>query len=128
MDTFDFSYHRVSHTYPQNSNQIGFGGGYVWASQPDAPPQRTFTLKLPGFKWYVNNDGTPDKTTNAAINNAGVLDDFYKAHQLYATFVYPHPYFGNINVKFKSPLQFPDPIAGGGGVIPEFDLVPIEQP
>jgi hypothetical protein len=127
MDTFSFPFHRVSHEWPQNSTQVAFGGGYLWASEPNAPAQRKFTLKMGGMQWFVDDEGAPDKDT-APDRNLGLLDDFYAVHQLWQSFVYPHPYYGNITVKFQSPLKLPDPMAGGGGVVPEFDITFIEQP
>jgi hypothetical protein len=128
MEIFDFPYHRVSTKYPANSTQVGFGGSYIWSAEPDAPPQRSFTLKIGGFKYYTAGDGSLDVTTNAAINNLGTLEAFYQEHQLWKTFIYPHPTYGNLNCKFNQPLEIPDGTPGGDGVVPEFDLTMIEQP
>jgi hypothetical protein len=128
MDTFNFPYHRVSTKEPANGFQISFGSGYTFTSDPDAPDQRVFTLYFTGFQWYVNADNTINATTNAAINNMMALYNFYKAQRLNKTFIYPHPIFGNVNVKFKDPLEVPDGLPGGTGVVKDFQMTMIEQP
>lgn len=50
-ETFNFPYHTVGTDYSDNSTRVQFGRGYVFASRPEAPPQRLFTLTLKGMKW-----------------------------------------------------------------------------
>jgi hypothetical protein len=128
MDTFNFPMHKVSTKEPANGFRMQFGNSYVSTAAPDAPDQRDFTLFFTGFQFYVNDaDGSLDSTTNANINNMKVLYDFYKAHRLNITFIYPHPIFGNINCKFKNPLEVPKGV-GAFGVVEDFQLVLEEQP
>jgi hypothetical protein len=128
MEIFEFPLHRVNTKYPANSTQVAFGNSYVWSAEPDAPYQRTFVLKMGGFKYYVAEDGSIDVTTNVAVNNLGALEAFYQQHQLWQTFIYPHPVYGNLNCKFSLPLEIPDGTPGGDGIVPEFDLTLTEQP
>jgi hypothetical protein len=128
MDTFNFPAHLVSTKEPANSFRMSFGGAYVFTAAPDAPDQRVFTLYFTGMQYYQNSDGSIDSTTNAAINNMAALYTFYKAHKLHITFIYPHPIFGNITVKFKDPLEVPKGIRGGTGVVEDFQMTMEEAP
>lgn len=128
MDTFNYSYHRQSTAMPQNGFRLQFGTSYVFTAKPDAPDQRVFTLFFTGMQYYLHDDGTVDGSTGAGINNVHALYTFYAAHGLWDTFIYPHPVFGNVTVKFKDPLVVPEGIVGGGGVVGDFQITLEEQP
>lgn len=57
------------------------------------------------------------------------LEAFYNAHKLHRSFLYPHPVYGNLEVKFMSPLKIPEGIKGGNGALNDFeiDLIEISQ-
>lgn len=126
METFNFPYHKTRTEYPVNSTPIQFGQSYSFASKPAGPPQRTFILNFKAMKWYINSNGTIDVTTNPTFN-MGALDAFYAAHQLWDTFVYPHPIYGNLNVRFADPLKHPEVEEGGTGVTQSFEIKLIED-
>ena len=126
MDTFNFPYHLVKTQYPDSGDTMVFGKAYVFTSKPSAPDQRTFILTFPGMKYYFTA-GVVNNTDNPTTNYK-VLQEFYEAHRLWATFIYPHPVLGNINVKFGKPLADPDPIPEGNGAQSSFEIQLIEQP
>lgn len=129
METFNFPYHRVSTDYPESSTRIQFGKGWEFASAPDAPDQRIFKLSFRGFKYYVNpSTGEIDTTTNANVNNLAALEAFYQAHRQHGKFIYPHPVYGNVVVRFRTPLRIPEGRPGGNGVVEDFTIELIEQP
>lgn len=129
MLTFDFPYHLVPETdYPDSSVRVSFGRSWIFTAPPDAPDQRTFTLSFTGFKYYVDENGNIDHTTNANINNMAALEDFYQQVRLYDIFIYPHPVYGNVNVRFKDPLKVPKGVKGGDGVLEDFQISLIEVP
>jgi hypothetical protein len=128
MDIFPFVSFLFSDKQPVDSFSLSFGGAYTFTAAPDAPPQRTFTLYLAGFKYYVNTDGSLDLTTNATVNNLGALVAFYNLERMYKTFTFPHPVWGNINCKFAQPLEVPKGFPGGDGMVEAFNLVLIEDP
>jgi hypothetical protein len=130
MDTFNFPNHRFSTKYPDNGIRVQFGKSYTFAAAPDSPDQRTWVLKFAGFKYYLDGAGALDVTTNASRNNLGTLEAFYKEHGTWKSFTYPHPNpaVGAVAVRFDKPLEIPDGIAGGDGMVPEFDVTLIEVP
>lgn len=118
MDTFNFPYHQVTHVYPKGDS-FKFGKGFEFSSAPQFPVQRRFTLSFPTLVW-----GSADAqlSMNAMIT-------FYEAHYTNTAFIYPHPAFGNITVKFAAdvPLDVPKTLPGGGGSTDAFTLVLVEQ-
>lgn len=127
VDTFNFPNHIVKTKYPNNSNSLQFGRSYKFVAAPNAPPQRQFTLSFPGMSFFYSSGTTIDATINPTFNYKA-LRNFYEAHLLHIIFIYPHPEFGNINVRFLNPLEDPDPIPGGNGAQGPFQLVFEEQP
>lgn len=127
MDTFNFPYHTFTTEYPESGVRMQLGNSYVFTAPPESPDQRKFNLTFPAMQYYVPTPGTVDITTNPT-RNAGTLEKFYTDHKLYATFIYPHPVYGDVNVKFNKPLKIPQPVAGGSGVLNPFDVEFIEMP
>lgn len=121
MDTFDFPYHTVRTQYPNSGDSMVLGKSYEFTSKPKAPDQRLFILSFPGMKLFVNTDGTINTTTLPKLNYR-VLEQFYEAHRQWDTFIYPHPYLGNINVRFATPLNGPNPIPKGNGALEGFEI------
>ena len=56
------------------------------------------------------------------------LEDFYKAHRLWKSFIYKHPIHKDVVVKFNKPLKVPDGIPKGNGVSKPFSVELIEMP
>lgn len=69
--------------------------------------------------------GTIDYGQRVQLNMA-VLENFYKFHKLHRSFIYPHPVYGNTEVKFYSPLKIPEGIVGGDGALKDFSVELIE--
>jgi hypothetical protein len=130
MDTFSFPYHTPTHTYPRG-DAVQFGRGYQFNAKPQLPFQRTFRLHFNAMKWFLNTDGTVDRTTHPEYNMQCLLD-FFEAHDTSQAFIYPHPIYGNLTVKFSSDQQVEVPAtiesSTGNGVTEAFDLFVVEQP
>lgn len=125
MQTFNFPYHTQSTEYPESGTRVQLGSGYIFTSPPNGPDLRRFNLKFEAMKYFTNELGAIDLTQKPEINMA-VLENFYKTHKLHKTFIYPHPVYGNVQVKFYSPLKIPEGIVGGNGVLKDFTLELIE--
>jgi hypothetical protein len=126
--TFNFPYHKVRTEYPESTTNIQFGKNWVFPIKPNAPDQRTFVLTMRGMQYFLNGvDPLPDPTI-VPERNAKALSNFYETHQQWDTFIYPHPVYGNITCRFKNPLRLPEGIDGGTGLLPEFEIVLIEEP
>lgn len=126
--TFDFPYHVPRTSYPEDQT-VRFGGGYTFATKPDEKMERTFTLSFTAMKYYFdqNTNRWDDYTTNSN-NNAHALEKFYIDHRMYKRFIYPHDVLGNIVVRFKKPLEMPQGVMGGTGVLPPFEVQLVEHP
>ena len=126
METWDFPYFGFRTKYPVEGGQYNLGGGYTVTTAPDAPAQRTFTLSLRGMQYYLDGSGDIDATVNTDTNMSR-LENFYIAHKLHASFTFPHPVYGDLTVKFSRPLDIPEGIDGGNGILPSFELELKEQ-
>lgn len=127
-DTFNFPYHMVKTQYPKTGSSLQFGGSYEFTAKPNSPTQRTFILTFASMKYFLNEDGTLDESVNPNYNYRK-FQMFYEAHELWDTFIYPHPHLlANINVKFAQPLADPDGIIEGGGAVSQFEVQLREQP
>ena len=130
-DTFDHDIHTVQVKYPSDPS-VQMGGGYQFASRTPHPYQREFVLSFDAMIFYMsggskNLSDTPTSTYNPKLN-WWRLELFYKNNGTWKTFIYPHPAEGNINVRFKQPLEQPKVVKGGHGVSEAFELIFVEQP
>ena len=127
MATFNFPMHRVSTEYPESSNTLKFGGGYQFATKPNAPDQMIFKLSFDGMWYFLNSSNVLDAAVNPT-RNMRALEIFYETHRMYEIFVYPHPTRGNQNVRFNKPLIVPEGVINGYGLVQPFGLEFIHQP
>lgn len=121
MDTFNFPYHLWSEEYPESSFKAQFGGGYEFASAPNAPDQVIYVLQFPGMWFFKLPNGQLDLTTQP-LRNIGLLRKFYQDHRLYDYFLYPHPIDGNVRVRFKDPFVLPKGVPAGRGLVEPFEI------
>lgn len=122
---FDFPYHLREHQYISLSTVVPLGGSYSYRVSPTSPEQRTFTLIFKTMQFLLDSAGLIDISSNAQLN-AGRLLAFYNQYKLHRTFIYPHPDFGNIRVRFNKPLRFPEGLTNGRGYLPSFEVELIE--
>lgn len=127
MAVFPASYFTVQTKYPNSGTRIQLGNSYMYTSPPVAPDQRIFIVKLQGMTYFLNANGTINTTTQTGRNMA-VFEQFYLDHKLYMTFDFTHPVYGLVKCKFNKPLEIPEGIAGGVGILPSFDVELVEIP
>ncbi len=127
MAVFPATYFSVQTKYPESGTRVQLGNSYLYTAPPLAPDQRTFTVRLQGMAYFVNSNGTINTTTETGRNMA-VFEAFYNEHKLYLSFDFPHPVYGTLTCKFNRPLEIPDGVAGGSGMLPTFDVELIEIP
>lgn len=126
MDTFSFPYHRFRTEYPESGNRVQLGNSYLFTAPPSGPDMRKFVLIFPAMFYYTQSDGvTIDHSANPSLNLA-LLEDFYNSHKLYKSFLYPHPVYGNKEVKFFSPLRIPEGKINGLGSVEDIQIELIE--
>jgi hypothetical protein len=126
MATFDFPFHKFSTENPDSSFRMKLGGSYQFTAAPSSPDQRIFKLRFYALKYFMTN-GVLDKTIYPDINLAR-LEDFYALHKMWATFIYPHPVYGNLSVSFNKPLVIPEGVDGGDGAVQNIEVEFIERP
>lgn len=127
MATFPCEYFLFSTKYPDSGSRIQLGNSYVYTSPPPAPDQRVFRLTLAGMQYFVTPEGVIDLFTSTSRNMA-VLELFYNDHKLYLPFDFNHPVLGLVSCKFNRPLEIPQGMPGGNGVLESFELELIEIP
>lgn len=127
MATFPATYFTVQTKYPQSGSRVQLGNSYLYTAPPLAADQRIFNVKLQGMTYFVGSDDFLDYTVQLGRNMA-VLEQFYLDHKLYLTFQFNHPVYGVVNCKFNQPLQIPEGIPGGSGMLPTFEVELVEIP
>lgn len=127
MDTYDFPYFTFETDNPDTGVRVQLGGGYVFAAEPPAPDQRSFTLHYPSMIYYVGDDGFPEAVTDPK-KNMQTLANFYRDHKLHVPFLWVHPVYGEMVVRFNKPLKEPEGNKGGQGSTKGFDVEFIEVP
>ena len=127
MAVFNFPYHKVGTKYPNSGTRIQMGNSYQFSAPSPAPDQRIFRLKFALLQYFTTPAGQMDRTTMPEINLA-LLDDFYQAHKLHASFTYNHSVYGPLTCKFNQPLEIPHGLEGGNGVVRDIEVELIECP
>lgn len=125
MQTFNFPYHTVRTEYPESGNRVILGNSYLFTAPPSGPDMRRFVLSFPTMFYYLTSGGAIDTAKNPTYNMA-VLEDFYQTHRLWKSFLYPHPVYGDREVKFYSPLKIPEGVKNGLGSLADFQIEFIE--
>ena len=104
---FDFPYATFAERYPTGGAVVQSGTSYQFATPPQGPPARVFTLSFDGMGWLLNpTTGVLDATVNPQFNVAA-LRAFYQQVQLSGLFYLDHPIDGLITVRFAKPLDIP---------------------
>jgi hypothetical protein len=116
---FDFPYHKVKTRYFKRGLSVTLGNGWDYSATPHTPAVRIFTLSFQTMKYF---DTAYTTTGKEAQIDMAKLETFYQTHEQYAEFLYPHPIYGNILVKFNAPLEIPEGITGGEGALGAFSL------
>lgn len=119
--------HKVSTQYPDNSYRLQLGGAYTFATKPNAPPQRTFTLTYAAMVYYIGENGFPDPAPDLD-NNLWALELFYQSVETFGNFTYNHPVYGPLICKFANPLAIPAGETDGGGSVTNLTITLVEQP
>lgn len=113
--------------YPDSGTRIGFARSYAYTAGPTAPDQRIFNLKLQGMQYFLNASQVID-TTVFPERNLALFEQFYRNHYLHQPFDFNHPVYGMLQCKFNRPLELPEGVPGGNGMIETLEVELIEQP
>lgn len=129
MERFNFPFHgNPSKTPEDRSINIELRGGFRFTTKPIDPIIRVFTLTFPAMGYYTLPDGTPDtQGTIEPQHNIAALERFYERHGTWKTFIYPHPFWGDTNVRFNAPFTTPV-VTGNQGKVLNIEVVLREHP
>lgn len=127
MATFSFPYHVPRTIYPSTGVLVGLANGWQFSVAPTAPTARTFELSFNTMRYYLNPDNTIDTATDPT-KNLGALEAFFQTQLLDKVFTYPHPSLGNIQCRFKKPLELPKIPKNNNGWSEPFIVFLIEKP
>lgn len=127
MATFPVTHFLHSVRYPESGQRMQLGRSYMHTSDDPAPDQRLFTLTLTGMQFFCDDNGDLDDSQEVPRNML-VLEDFYLEHKLHKSFDFDHPFYGTLLCKFNKPLEIPEGIPGGDGILEEIKIELIEIP
>ena len=127
METFPAKYFRYSTRYPESGVRMQLGRSYMHTAPPSAPDQRTFVLTLTGMQYFCDGSGGVT-TAPEPERNMAVLEEFYNNHKLAFSFLFDHPVHGQLVCKFGRPLEVPEGISGGDGVLEDLKVELLEIP
>jgi len=113
IQTFDFPMHKVAVEYPARGKAVTLGNNWDYTVKSHTPVAKKFMLNFTAMRFF-----DPLKTLTAQEEQYSLqaLEDFYLAHELHETFLYPHERYGAIAVKFFQPLVIPEGITAAEGL------------
>lgn len=127
LNSFPAIYFTYGTRYPQSGNRLELSRSYVYTSEAEAPDQRTFILQLTGMQYFLDGADAADRVTQPG-RNMWVFEDFYILHRLSKSFLFEHPIHGSVVCKFNRPLEVPEGIPNGKGVLPPITVELLEIP
>lgn len=122
METFDFAPDSmVPETLPPEPTQVISLNGWNFSARPTVPYAKRFDVELHGIRWYLDEDGLYDDSTNPTMN-ARALELFYERHGTWKAFNWTHPHLGELEVRFVSALKVPKAMPNSGGLVEKFTM------
>lgn len=120
---FAWPYHGFSTQYSEPFTTVNLTTPNTQGYVPDQTlkPVRTFELDFVGMKHRETAAQVCDP--NLSFNR---LYEFYELHGLHRRFVYEHPVYGDIIVRFAKPVTIPKKILDGNGSLGTFTVQLIE--
>ena len=124
LDRFIWENHNFGTKYlePFVHASVGPDGGQSFVPYKATKPVRNISLDFP---LLLLQEADHAKLTGLAYRpdlDFNSLKDFYLKHKSYKPFIYPHPVYGDMVVRFAKPLALPKKNAGGIGVVQGFTI------
>lgn len=127
MATFPVKFFTFSTKYPNSGTRIQLGRSYQFDSPAEAPDQRLFLLRISGMQYFLDASDQIDEVVSQELNMA-FLENFYNIHKMAVAFDFNHPVYGTLSCKFNRPLEIPEGLPSGNGVLGAFEVELVEQP
>lgn len=127
VQNLGLNFFEVETEYTEFASSTNLGSSYQFSLKVEAPSLRAFNVVVPVLRYYQNHDGSLDITYNKDTNMAWV-DWMYNIHKLDRYFLFNHPVYGTLKVRFKEPLKVPKGLKGGQACVESLELRLIEIP
>ncbi len=129
LQNIDLTLFTVETEYQEFAANTSFNGSYAFALSSKVPSVRLFTVKIPVLRYYFDSFGDLDLTVNKDTNMAWV-EWMYNVHKLQKLFLFTHPVYGDVRVRFREPLKVPKGVKGGQACVEalELQLVEVSNP
>lgn len=125
FDRFIWDTHNFGTAYKEPYERVAMGRSQGYIPETSVKPIRIFTLSFP-----VMLIEEPSEKASGCLQYQPELDfsmlrAFYVKHQTFKPFIYPHPIYGDIIVRFLKPLTLPKKNKDSG-TVQSFNLELIE--
>lgn len=120
LERFLWSSHAYSTQYIELYQRMENGVSQGFVPRTEHQPTRLLTLN---FETLINDPCLKHKLGSLSFNK---LEDFYLKHGMHSEFIYPHPIYGELVVRFNKPLAVPKSRANSKGAVESFSLEFIE--
>lgn len=124
LQRFNWPFHNYSTEYTEPFQRVDNGTSQGTVVRKTAVPRRKFTLSFTTL--YDFDNATETQTACDPRLSFKALKAFYAAHGTYKSFIYPHPLYGDIVVRFNQPLTVPYKRQNGLGSVNDFTLELVE--
>ena len=124
LERFQWDMFAFDTQYNEPFGHVSLGQASSQGFVPDQAmrPIRIFNLDFSGMKIYDENPGNYPLNTNF-----NYLYDFYLRHGTHKRFVFEHPVYGDLIVRFGKPLSVPKKTPNGLGSLQTFQILLIES-
>lgn len=127
VPVFNFPWHTVETTLSELNTTGTAGRSYTKAGAVTAPTVRAFRLIFPTLGCWLNTDSTLDLEREPKLNFP-LMERFYRVHRMAEPFLYNHPSYGLVKVRFQEPITLPRGLPGGNGYLSGVEVKLIEVP
>lgn len=124
LDRFIWENHNFGTKYiePFVHASIGPEGGQSFVPYKSVKPVRNISLDFPLLFLQESVHAAYTGLVYRPELDFNTLKDFYLKHKSYKPFIYPHPVYGDMVVRFAKPLALPKKTAGGIGLVQGFTV------
>lgn len=126
LERFIWVNHNFATKYQEPFSRVQSGNNQGFVVKSEVKPVRYLTLRFP-----ILSIKEPEDTIKSGLNFTPHLDfnalkAFYLRHQSHSNFIYEHPVYGDMVVRFAKPLSMPKKNESSTGTVQGFTLELIE--
>lgn len=122
LERFKWDLYKFDSQYVEPFSHVALGGlSQSYVPRVEHRPQRHINLTFVGMKDFPENRATDNPT------NFRTLYNFYLRHGTYKSFIFEHPVYGDLIVRFGKTLVVPTRVKDGLGTVDSFNILLIEK-